>query len=242
MTTQSKGTGGFWLKVIFWLVIIILAFMYIRSLAKNPQSESTASTNAVEQEVVEDVSTAPATAAEEGAAEQSGTTAQAGAETDAEAAVEAGATSDSNVSDVAQQAPMESAPAVGEEQAAAATQAAASSDSDQSSEQTTAAAGAEAPAVASRDDSASATANQQVPQSIRDLHAESVSKILKEFDELRDAARAEMEAMRNLMQAERELQEAMASPPPRPAWPGRGYTPYGGYPPSQQGYTPYYPR
>ncbi|MES9836662.1 MAG: hypothetical protein AB2588_17400 [Candidatus Thiodiazotropha sp.] len=238
MTTQSKGAGGFGLKVIFWLVIIILAFMYIRSLAKNPQAEDTASTSAVKQEVVESASTAPATAAEEGAAEQSAT-AQDDAETAAEAAAEAGAGSAASVSEVEQQAPMVSAPAVDEEQAAAATETA--SGSDQSSGQTTAAAGAETTADAAQG-AAPAAGDQQVPQSIRDLHAESVSKILKEFDELRDAARAEMEAMRNLMQAERELQEAMASPPPRPAWPGRGYTPYGGYPPSQQGYTPYYPR
>ncbi|MET0068583.1 MAG: hypothetical protein ABW096_00985 [Candidatus Thiodiazotropha sp.] len=237
MTTQSKGAGGFGLKVIFWLVIIILAFMYIRSLAKNPQAEDTASTNAVEQEVVESASTAPATAAEEGAAEQSAS-AQDDADTAAEAAAEAGAGSAASVGEAEQQAPLESAPAVDEEQAAAAT----ASSSDQASEQTTAAAGAETPAGAAQGDSAPAAGDQQVPQSIRDLHAESVSKILKEFDELRDAARAEMEAMRNLMQAERELQEAMASPPPRPAWPGRGYAPYGGYAPSQQGYTPYYPR
>ncbi|MCU7892994.1 MAG: hypothetical protein KZQ78_15855 [Candidatus Thiodiazotropha sp. (ex Ustalcina ferruginea)] len=84
--------------------------------------------------------------------------------------------------------------------------------------------------------------SKDVPQSIRDLHAESVSKILKEFDDLRDAAKAEMEAMRNLMQAERELQEAIAAPPApvnSPAWRGRGpaYSPYGAYPQSQGYFT-----
>jgi hypothetical protein len=52
-----------------------------------------------------------------------------------------------------------------------------------------------------------------------------VAKILKEFDDLREAARAEMEAMRNRMEAERELREAMTPPPPRP-YPPSGYGPY----------------
>jgi uncharacterized protein YerC len=71
------------------------------------------------------------------------------------------------------------------------------------------------------------------------MHAESVSKILKEFDDLRNATMAEIEAMRNRIQAERELREAMS---PRPAWSRQGYSPYGAYPPAQQGYSPYYGR
>jgi len=66
-------------------------------------------------------------------------------------------------------------------------------------------------------------------ESMRDQHAESVSKILKEFDDLREAAQAEMDAMRNLMQAERELRDAMTAPPPAaypPAWRGPAYSPY----------------
>jgi frataxin-like iron-binding protein CyaY len=49
---------------------------------------------------------------------------------------------------------------------------------------------------------------------------ESVAKILQEFDDLREAARAEMEAMRNLIQAERELREAIMAPRQPPAHPG----------------------
>ena len=36
MSTESKSAGGFWIKVMFWLLIIVLAFIYIRSLAKQP--------------------------------------------------------------------------------------------------------------------------------------------------------------------------------------------------------------
>jgi hypothetical protein len=76
-------------------------------------------------------------------------------------------------------------------------------------------------------------------QNLRAMHEESVAKILKEFDDLREAARAETEAMRNLMQAERELRDAMTPPPPmHPGWqaPGAGYGPYGSTP---QHYPPY---
>jgi hypothetical protein len=66
---------------------------------------------------------------------------------------------------------------------------------------------------------------------MREQRAESVAKILKEFDDLREAAEAEMEATRNRYEAERELREAMMPPPPvYPAWrnvPPAGYAPYG---------------
>lgn len=53
-----------------------------------------------------------------------------------------------------------------------------------------------------------------------DPHDESVAEILQEFDDLREAAQAEMEAMRNLIQAERDLHEAMRRSPPPPNHPG----------------------
>jgi hypothetical protein len=67
---------------------------------------------------------------------------------------------------------------------------------------------------------------------MRDQHEESVAKILQEFDELREASQAEMEATRNRYEAERQLHEAMMPPPPQvyPAWrnaPPAGYGPYG---------------
>ncbi len=45
MASTSNGSTGFMPKVIFWLLIVIIGFMYIRSLAKHPGSE----TGAVEQ-------------------------------------------------------------------------------------------------------------------------------------------------------------------------------------------------
>ena len=176
MTTDTKSTSGFWLKVAFWLVIIILGFMYIRSLANNPPTETTATAN--EQEAVETSTAAYPSVTDEAAVEESAPVASGdGVDSESVTESEQETTGESGVADV----------------------------------------------------------EQQTLQSIRDLHAESVSKILKEFDDLRNATRAEMEAMRNRIQAERELQEAMVQPP-RPAWTGRGYSPYGGYPPAQQGY------
>jgi hypothetical protein len=285
MTTDTNSAGGFWLKVIFWLVIIILGFMYIRSLAKNPPSE-TAGTEQ-EQAVVERSNTADtpgvierrlpkqdktiASSADEGS--------EVSADTSQEGSLESGQSVTSSEeesifsqifkSDKADSAEEEAAsteapgmtgpseslgalsddqatayePVVADEQAAEEEQA---TDDDTSVSQGTASTPGDDVAAVTTDVAASSTADQaDQGQSMRELHAESVSKILKEFDDLRDASQAEMEAMRNRAQAERELQEAMTPPPP-PAWYGRGYSPpYRGYPPAQQGYyppSPYYPR
>jgi hypothetical protein len=249
MTTDSKSAGGFGVKVVFWLVIIILGFMYIRSLAKHPQSDE-ATTTSVEQEAVE-TTTAVESTADDAAANQdapvvtsSEEQAESSVETPAmggsESAASAAGTADREQGDT----PVESSSVATEEQVTTADQALSTTD-----EPSAAASGAaEEPAVAAGEESsaagetAAATAGQAASQSFRDQHAESVSKILKEFDDLRNAARAEMEAMRNLRDAERDLQDAMVPPPPRPAWPGPGYAPYGGYPPVQQGYAPPYYR
>jgi hypothetical protein len=249
MTTDSKSASGFWLKVTFWLVIIILGFMYIRSLALNPKSEVT--TTAVEQEAVE-----LSTAGEEDTSAAS--SADEGRETPAETAQQSGLESGYTVSVPEQEAKAESIPSdvveqtAGTEQATDAASTAEASVPATATEESVPATAAEAsvpvvaaePVTAAGDDAAvpesevTSSAPDEVP-SLRDMHAESVSKILKEFDDLRNATRAEMEAMRNRIQAERELREAMAPPPP---WTGRGYAPYGGYPPAQQGYSPYYGR
>ncbi|MES9987408.1 MAG: hypothetical protein ABW077_05790 [Candidatus Thiodiazotropha endolucinida] len=232
MTTDSKSASGFWVKVTFWLVIIILGFMYIRSLANNPQSD--ANTTAMEQEAVETSATADSSTTDQAAGEKSASMASSTEDegkASTEAAQQGGIESGDSVSTTEQEPRVESAPAETAQQTAAADQATA----DAGTVQQSVATGTEATASDSQE--TPSTADQV--QSIRDLHAESVSKILKEFDDLRDATMAEMEAMRNRIQAERELQEAMV-PPPRPAWTGRGYSPYGGYPPARQGNSPYY--
>ncbi|MEL0587628.1 MAG: hypothetical protein AAES65_22590 [Candidatus Thiodiazotropha sp. (ex. Lucinoma kazani)] len=242
MSTDSKSSSGFWVKIIFWLVIIVLAFMYIRSLAKNPLTESATNTTGVQHEEMtasgDSSSAAGGASVDEHAVTTSTTVESAVKSTEAEQ--NSGFVSGSSVSPASTAAPIAtrsgSASSDSQETSSAASQTTASSSVDQ--DQTVTSQKSE-----STDASAAASQNKDVPQSIRDLHAESVSKILKEFDDLRDAAKAEMEAMRNLMQAERELQEAMAAPPVPvnpPAWRGRGpaYSPYGAYPQSQ-GYSPY---
>jgi hypothetical protein len=239
MTTDSKSTSGFWLKVIFWLVIIILGFMYIRSLAINPQSEDTSA--AVEQEAVEAVETSTTA--------QPSTTNEATGEDDDSYTVSA-TDDESNASvETVQQGGLESGYSVSAPEQGMIIVESAPADAGEPTEETGQAAdtvaSAEESVAASDADAAvsdskaiSSTAGEM--QSIRDMHAESVSKILKEFDDLRNATRAEIEAMRNRIQAERELREAMA---PAPAWSRQGYSPYGGYPPAQQqGYSPYYGR
>ncbi len=47
---------------------------------------------------------------------------------------------------------------------------------------------------------------------------ESVAKIMEEFDDLRNAADTEIKAMRDLMQAEKDLRDAM-KPAQRPVYP-----------------------
>jgi hypothetical protein len=60
---------------------------------------------------------------------------------------------------------------------------------------------------------------------------ESVAKIMEEFDDLRNAADTEIKAMRDLMQAEKDLRDAM-KPAQRPVYPRPypGYYPYYQYP------------
>jgi hypothetical protein len=238
MTTDSKSASGFWLKVIFWLVIIILGFMYIRSLAINPQSED--SSAAVEQEAVEQEAVEPSTVV------QSSATDEPVVEEDAPTAPATDDESDA-VAETAQQGRLEPGHSVSppEQEAMAiepsesvesTTDTVQAADTVSTTEESVTAAETETAAP----DSKSTSSTTDEMQSLRDMHAESVSKILKEFDDLRNATRAEIEAMRNRIQAERELREAMA--PPR-VWGRQGYSPYGGYPPAQQqGYSPYYGR
>jgi hypothetical protein len=78
----------------------------------------------------------------------------------------------------------------------------------------------------------------EIAAKYRQQREESVSKILKEFDHLRQAADAEMQAMRELMDRERAQREFTL--PRRPAYPGWEDP---GYRPHQPGYSPYgYPQ
>ncbi|MEJ2609152.1 MAG: hypothetical protein P8179_03480 [Candidatus Thiodiazotropha sp.] len=63
MSTDSKSSNGFWIKVTFWLIVIILGFMYIRSLAKTPVVKASAiahDTNQAEVSTMSDHSSAAA--------------------------------------------------------------------------------------------------------------------------------------------------------------------------------------
>jgi hypothetical protein len=231
MSTESKSTGGFWVKVIFWLLIIILFFIYIRSLAKNPVPEAA---------VTEDATTSSHATASSSMNEQSPAVADEGA---AETADSEGLTAKT---DAAQ-------PDSGDEAQSGMTQSTATADSGEPSSDTasnsaqTDAAAQELMREASEDEpaanpaeSSAATAADSQNSSL-DQHDESVAKILKEFDELREAARAEMDAIHNRIQAERELRDAIVAPPPAaypPAWrsPNAGYGPY----PAPSQYRPRY--
>ncbi len=224
MSTESKSMGGFWIKTIFWLVIIVLVFIYIRSLAKHPGEQATATTEEASQEVTSEPS-APADSSPSPTSWFGGTMekepAQSAPGEESQVSQKQAGSVDTTTRPAATIETTES----GEQAALSTSSTEASSD--------TAATETEAPAKTTP------TQGTAEEQSVRDLHDESVAKILKEFDDLREAARAEMEAMHNLMQAERELRDAMVPPPP-PAYPparrapGAGYGPYG--PPPQ-----YYP-
>ena len=229
MSTESKSTGGFWIKAIFWLVIIVLVFIYIRSLAKHPGEQATATTEQASQEVTSEPpvptdSSPNLTSWFGGATEKDAAQSAPGEESQADSVEQP----DSVATTMRSETTIETTESG--ERAALST-----SSTEESSD--TAAAEAEAPLTATPTDE---TAEEQ---SVRDLHEESVARILQEFDDLREAARAEMEAMHKLMQAERELRDAMAPPPP-PAYPparrapGAGYWPYG--PPPQYYYPPAY--
>lgn len=223
MSTESKSSGGFWIKTIFWLIIIILGFMYIRSLAKGPAPESTSAISETAQHEVadshakssadEDSSVASTAAAEETAAvEPSNTVAEANTSESASSSNQEG----------------KAVPEATQESAQSATRQVVTEPS----------VGTTAVAVNEASESTAVANDQQ--QNVKDMHKESVTKILKEFDDLRDAAQAEMEAKQNRMQAERALHDAMMPPAPR-RWNNPGYAPYGpGYGPGPGPYQGYY--
>jgi hypothetical protein len=258
MASESKSAGGFWVKAIFWLVIVVLAFIFIRSLAKRPGEEPTARTD---EEIQEVVTTAPPPAAgkddagvvsQRVEAEDAATSEQeipvsevAGEHPprlgqEAEADLATSAVQRDEAGDVAQQ------PLVTETTPALPTEAAATEEVPALDASVAETPDPETPGPASADTATIPpaaglpTGVQTEQQRLRDVHDESVARILKEFDELREAARVEMDAMRNLIQAERELRDAMAPRPPSaypPAWraPEAGYGPYAPAP-------RYYPR
>jgi hypothetical protein len=260
MSTETKSSSGFWIKVLFWLIIIILGFMYIRSLAKKPVTESTTESTAVSQietttadtykQTVEDeIATADVPAApledssstEHDQATMSDNLAETGTEnnsrhTEVEAStaetIEPVPEASNNLVSGSSLAPAVQAVPMAREQAVE-QQEEPERKAEMASSLTSESTAADRPAQAAP------IAQQQ--QHIQSMHAESVTKILKEFDDLRDAAQAEMEAMQNRIQAERALREAMTPPPP-PLWRAPAYAPYGygpGYPGPYQGYYNY---
>ncbi len=210
MTNESKSSGVFWVKVIFWLVVIALIFMLIRSMAKHPDEQSSGMTGEASQEVT------PAAAVP------------------------------SDPPHMADEKPVstgEAAPPSGEEQATTGetgqpAQGTSSVDQTTDSSPTAGTSATDIPAGAYDWAPAAPPPAPERPEitggqeDVRDIHDESVAKILQEFDDLREAARAEMEAMRNLIQAERELREAIMAPRQPPGYPqrrapGSAYGPYG---------------
>ncbi|MCU7811492.1 MAG: hypothetical protein KZQ77_09665, partial [Candidatus Thiodiazotropha sp. (ex Notomyrtea botanica)] len=236
MSTGSKSSGGFWVKVIFWLLIVVLAFIYIRSLAKHPIGEETAATKEATHSMQSNVDSAAAvkTAVKGEAAPTSADHAE--SEKVASAAESA---SEEVAGD--QPAASQASGTASATSEMAAVEPASSGSSNTSAPIASSAevevASAQAPEAASGTQADVATTTGA---GASDPHAESVAKILKEFDELREAADAEMEAMRNLIQAERELRDAMMVPPPPPqSYPrtrvAPGYNPYRNAPQ----YSPY---
>jgi hypothetical protein len=237
MSTQSKSSGGFWIKVIFWLVIIILGFMYIRSLAKNPVDQATGESSGSEQVEVAASNTDDQSADEAAASAPEATAAEEVADSQQEAA------SAEVESAQSEQVATDDAASEGEGNPVSGSMVSADNkalgDAATQSEEAQAQASDDA-AAASQQTAQEATSSQDEQLDSQDAHTESVTKILKEFDDLRDAAQAEREAMQNRMQAERELHEAMMPPPPR-MWrnPNPGYGPYGPAPGPYQGYYNY---
>jgi hypothetical protein len=237
MSTQTKSSGGFWIKVIFWLILIVLGFMYIRSLAKNPVTESTAELSESAQVEVTAIDSDGQPAPEEAAAATSAPEATA----DEEIAVDQQAAAVVAESGQSEETATEEglSEATGNLVSGSSISPEANIIKQPAGEVVGSSADTTASTAQSHDQPAASAEDRQ--QGVQELHKESVTKILKEFDELRDAAQAEAQAMRNRMQAERELHEAMMPPPPR-MWrnPNPGYAPYGpGRPGPYQSYYNY---
>ncbi|RLJ17753.1 hypothetical protein DJ031_12870 [bacterium endosymbiont of Escarpia laminata] len=265
MTTTPSSSAGFWSKIIFWLLIVIIGFAYVRSLAKHPGDEA-AGSEGQGQTSSEQVTTTESTqqAAEILGTVSSGQPASAAAQTETESAEASDKEDSANMADsvaagteVADAAPNEATASTATD-AAVSVESSVNVDSKEAASEVTAAPEPEAAAPTAESVAATAatkevadtdTASKISPAddaspppspddaaaasppryaAPRTARSESVTRILKEFDDLRQAAEAEMKAMRNLIQAERELRDAMAPPPAQyhPGW-GQGYYPYG---------------
>ncbi|MEN8178897.1 MAG: hypothetical protein ABFS39_09770 [Pseudomonadota bacterium] len=316
MASTSNGSTGFLPKVIFWLLIVIIGFSYIRSLAKHPGSE----TGAVEQTASSVVSTdsgtaaakideqPPASAAASTEADTAEATEAAGAESEAvaqpktesvphEVVIDSaeGVVVPAVISNVTMDPPVAEEPApepvadkkVGEKAEAVAPAASETPPRTEvvESEVTSADEPETRPAVAGKTPDTSSAAVEPVPseaipgavESVQAMPAavapvssaevtetaevaegkseaapaptatpysqqrsESATKILKEFDELRNAAVKERKAMYEMMQKRREMRGPMMQRPSYPSWRNPGYPTNNPYP---QGYYPYgYPQ
>jgi hypothetical protein len=262
MSTESKSVGGFWAKVIFWLLIVIIGFLLIRSMAKNPAEQSTSATGETSQEMTaapsgtstsdsapELVETLEIGSAGEAEEEQAGlgdqpSVEKAEVQVDGTEAIQAtliqsGDTESLTIEDSSQELSDSEVETLEAAETAETAETVEAVETEiitpaETSAPKAAAAGQETASATTEDTSTVFVSEPgSEPKSRRELHDESVAKILKEFDDLREAAQAEMDAMRNRVQAERDLREAMMPPlPPPPSYPywrrpTTGYGPYG---------------
>jgi hypothetical protein len=277
-----------WPKVIFWLLIIIIGFGYIRSLAKRPGAESEppvpTQTAVTETEPAGTAEQPAATAPSEGEAvtkddqapestravdtkpesraektisvvEPATPTPAKQAAVDTEQAVAAKPIAD-----------QEATPPMAETtQAASPTEAAEPPPSEPEAVPETAPEPGGAPTTASQTpaDAEAPVAGDTAPRPVepaetgqesrqaartgivprdRQERAESVSEILQEFDTMRQAAEAERQAMRELMEKERvQRWPSMPRYPAYPGWQERGYQQQS-YPPAYNPYGYGYPQ
>lgn len=216
MASTSKGSASLLPKVIFWLLIVIIGFSYMRSLARYPGTDTPAEKADTVAPVVSEIPASAATEAAEPMAAGS-------AEMEPLSAV-ADKTPDSSYA-VVEPAPTEPAPDLVEPpQAMPATDAPVSS--------------AEVNETNAAEQSKPEPASTALPYS--QTRSESATQVLSEFDEMRKAAEAERKAMYEMMRKQREMREPMMPSSAFPRWQSPGYPTYNPYP---QGYYPYaYPQ
>lgn len=292
MGSKSSDTASFWPKVIFWLLIVVIGFSYIRSLAKHPGTETEAvepavsTTSSTEQATTgrsEEVADLPVSSSEVvGATTELGSQAES-VQLSETKPLEAAAPSVETTQEIAPQLQIEAKevaePAAEVNLADQEDEAQASAVSETPSQESRVEPGVTTPILVSPEtveppaelsksaepvaeeraipqvedqsvvsapapvadeevqiETLESDTQQQTDQPVAapaysEQRAESVSRILKEFDELRNTAEADMKARHEQLEKERAMRESMQPGSPRyPVWgsPGnRPYNPYG---------------
>jgi hypothetical protein len=236
----KNNAGGFWIKVVFWIIIIVLGFMYIRSLAKHPATESKVNSPVSDQVEVPAViektgsvgsPSSSSTSDESEAVHDSSNKVKEPIEPKAQEATESASMSDDPQTSELEQHLVSGSSVNPPSRIISLKQQNTDKTTQQTEKEATGRASAKQDVSSDSDPKESAVSAQKKPMPASRTHDEPAAK-MKEFDELSDQTRKQWEAMREPPQPSGWY----AAPPPGYNMP---YAPRSPYPPYYQRYYRY---